>query len=71
MEKHDWMMEVTLRLVAKCSYHVTVPLVHVGDAQGHRLCGVMYVLDSVVRTGNCCCLQLTASYVCYRTEKIV
>jgi hypothetical protein len=71
MEKHDWMMEVTLRLVAKCSYHVVLPLVHVGDAQGHKLFGVMCVLDGVVKIGNYCYLQLTVSYVCYRTEKIV
>jgi hypothetical protein len=49
-------MEVTWRLVAKCSYRITLPLVHVGDAQGHRLFGVMYVLDSVVQIGNYCYL---------------
>ena len=65
------MMEVTWRLVAKCSYRITLPLVPVGDAQGHRLFGVLYVRDSVVQIGNHCYWQLTASYICYRTEKIV
>jgi hypothetical protein len=65
------MMEVIRRLVAKCSRHVTLPLVRVGDAQGHRLFGVMYVLESAVKIGNYCYLQLTASCICYRTEKIV
>jgi len=64
-------MEITWRLVAECSYHVTLPVVHVGDAQRHRLFVVMRVLDSVVKIGSYFYLQLTASYICYRTEKIV